>query len=234
MTDQSFWYFEEFDLFELLCPIKFAERTGKTQDNKVIKFKKGTNIYLPEDEADKVFLISSGRIKIGVYNNGGKEIIKTILEKGEVFGELAMIGQKKRSEFAYAMEDTETCICSLDEVKGLMKTHNAFQGFMMSVIGKRVVSVEKRLESLVFKDSRTRIVEYLIELVETRGQRVGYELLVRKFNTHQEIANLTATSRQTVTTLLNDLRNKNILTFDRKRLLVRDMDHLKKEALVEV
>jgi CRP/FNR family transcriptional regulator, cyclic AMP receptor protein len=47
--------------------------------------------------------------------------------------------------------------------------------------------------------------------------------------THQEIANLTATSRQTVTTILNELRNHNILTFDRKRMLIRDMDRLKSE-----
>jgi len=233
MTDQSFWFFEEFDLFEMICPTKFSERNDKTQDDKVVKYKKGTNIYIPEENADRIFIIASGRIKIGVYNNNGKEIIKTILDKGEVFGELAMIGQEKRTEFAYAMEDTVTCVCTMDEMRALMKSNNSLQGYMMSVIGKRVLSVEKRLESLVFKDSRTRIVEYLIDLVNTRGQRVGYELLVRKFNTHQEIANLTATSRQTVTTLLNDLRNKNILTFDRKRLLVRDIDQLKKEALAE-
>ena len=61
------------------------------------------------------------------------------------------------------------------------------------------------LESLVFRDSRSRIVEFLVELTRSRGQRVGYEWVVRKPITHQEIANLTATSRQTVTTTLNDL-----------------------------
>ncbi len=73
-------------------------------------------------------------------------------------------------------------------------------------------------------------MELLIEMVEKKGQRVGYEWVVRKFITHQEIANLTATSRQTVTTVLNDLRNKNLLTFNRRRLLVRDMDALKREV----
>jgi len=63
-------------------------------------------------------------------------------------------------------------------------------------------------------------------LVKKNGQRVGYEWVVRKFITHQEIANLTATSRQTVTTVLNELRADNLLTFNRKRLLVRDLDLL--------
>ena len=65
--------------------------------------------------------------------------------------------------------------------------------------------------------------------MDKRGQRVGYEWVVRKFITHQEIANLTATSRQTVTTVLNELRSKNLLTFNRKRLLIRDRDKLSEE-----
>jgi CRP-like cAMP-binding protein len=69
----------------------------------------------------------------------------------------------------------------------------------------------------------------LLQLTRKKGQRVGYEWVVRNFITHQEIANLTATSRQTVTTTLNDLRFKKLLTFNRSRLLVRDMDKLAQE-----
>lgn len=230
MTNQTFWYLENIDLHSILCPNKLGASDIHDKHSKV--FKKGENIYLPEDDADKIFFINEGRIKIGVYGNGGKEIIKAILGKGEVFGELALVGQDTRKEFAYVMEDTTVCSSTIEDLKSLMLENNSLQTFLMKVIGKRVMSVEKRLESLVFKDSRSRIVEYLLDLADKRGQRVGYELLVRKFNTHQEIANLTATSRQTVTTILNELRNKNILTFDRKRLLIRDMELLQKEALV--
>jgi CRP-like cAMP-binding protein len=86
------------------------------------------------------------------------------------------------------------------------------------------------LESLVFKDSRTRIVEFLVDLANRKGERVGFETVVRKFLTHQEIANLTATSRQTVTTVLNDLRSKELIKFDRRRLLIRDKERLQAEV----
>jgi CRP-like cAMP-binding protein len=115
-------------------------------------------------------------------------------------------------------------------MKSLMKDHNGLTLFIMKILGSRVLEMEQRLESLVFKDSRSRIVEFLLDLVKKKGQRVGYEWVVRKFITHQEIANLTATSRQTVTTVLNELRTKNLLTFNRKRLLVRDLDQLTAEA----
>jgi len=232
MTDQTFWHLENIDLFGLLCPNKLGNSDSMTHNSR--QFKKGSNIYLPEDDADKLFLINEGRIKIGVYGNGGKEIIKAIIGKGEVFGELAMVGETKRRDFAFAMEDTNVCMISMDELKGLMKENSALQIFLMKVIGNRIIKVEKRLESLVFKDSRSRIEEYLLELANTKGQRVGYEMLVRKFNTHQEIANLTATSRQTVTTILNELRTRNLITFDRKRLLIRDLELLQKEALATV
>ena len=115
-------------------------------------------------------------------------------------------------------------------MKSLMRDHNGLGLFLMKIMGSRMLDLEERLESLVFKDSRTRIIEFLYNLGEKKGQRVGYERVVRKFMTHQEIANLTATSRQTVTTILNELRNKNIITFNRRRLLIRDMDLLANEA----
>ena len=100
----------------------------------------------------------------------------------------------------------------------------------MRMLGDRLMDMEDRVESLVFKTSRGRIIGFLEKLVNRRGQRVGYEMLVRKFFTHQEIANLTATSRQTVTMVLNELRKKNILTFNRSRLLIRDMELLRAEV----
>ena len=125
------------------------------------------------------------------------------------------------------MEDAVICVLGVEEMRALMRDRSELNIFLMKIMGSRMLELEQRLESLVFKDSRSRIVEYLYDLANKKGQRVGYEMLVRKFLTHQEIANITATSRQTVNTVLNELRNKNILTFNRRRMLVRDMDKLK-------
>ncbi len=226
MKDQALWYLENVDVNGIFCPKKLGEQDEKMNHK---SFKKGDYIYLPEQNSDKIFFLTSGRVKIGSYGDNGKEITKAILEAGQVFGELAMIGQETRKDFAYAMETCQVCILSKEEMKALMKDHSGLSLFFMKIMGSRVLEMENRLESLVFKDSRSRIVEYLVNLVNTRGQRVGYEWVVRKFITHQEIANLTATSRQTVTTVLNELRTNELLTFNRKRLLVRDLDKLQGE-----
>jgi CRP/FNR family cyclic AMP-dependent transcriptional regulator len=228
MNDQSLWYLENIDVSGLFCPKKVGRGDLDRQHHK--GFKKGEYIYLPEEHADKIFFITQGRVKIGTYSDSGKEITKAIIGTGEVFGELSLIGANIRRDFAFAMEDTETCVMSVDDVKSMMRDHNVLSVFLMRIMGSRMLEMEQRLESLVFKDSRTRIIEFLHDLGMKKGQRVGYEMVVRKFMTHQEIANLTATSRQTVTTVLNELRNDNIITFNRKRLLIRDMDTLKAAA----
>ncbi len=226
MEDQAIWYLENIDVTGIFCPKKLGDQVN---DHTAKAYKKGEYIYMPDQSSDKVFFLTEGRVKIGTYSDTGKEITKAILGKGEVFGELSLIGEGVRRDFAYVMEPTKVCMVNSSEMKSLLKDHNGLSMFIMKIMGSRVLEMENRLESLVFKDSRSRIVEYLVDSVNKRGQRVGYEWVVRKFITHQEIANLTATSRQTVTTVLNELRASNLITFNRKRLLVRDLEALTKE-----
>lgn len=224
---QAFWYLENIDVTEMLCP----QKVGAAKDSLDHKtFLKGDYIFLPGEHADKVFFVMEGRVKIGSYSDTGKEITKVILGKGEVFGEMPLVGEEQRHNFAMAMEDTTTCILSVPQMRALLKDHSALSMFFLKIMGSRMLEMEKRLESLVFKDSRTRVIEFIRDLTTSKGQRVGYEWVVRKFLTHQEIANLTATSRQTVTTVLNELEGKNILTYNRRRLLIRDMDALTEQT----
>ena len=226
MSDKSFWFLENKDLDDLFSQTKM---NGGTQINNVVNFKKGDYVYMPEDSSDKIFFIISGKIKIGSYRENDKEVAHTILQKGDVFRELAMIGETSRKDFAQAIEDSEIIPIKLEEVKKQMKNHSGLSILIMKMMGARVHEMEQRLESLVFKDSRTRIIEFIILSLEKSGQRMGYEWVLRNFITHQDIANITATSRQTVTMVLNELKNENIIHFDRKRLLIRDLDRLKAE-----
>ena len=229
-SSQALWFLENIDVTNMLCPKK--QSAGMLDKHLHRNFKKGDYIYLPDEHSDKMYFLTTGRVKIGTYSDSGKEITKAILSMGEVFGEMSIIGEGKRRDFAYVMDDAEMCVLTIDDMKGLMRNNSSVALFMVKILGDRTRKMERRLESLVFKDSRTRIVEFLHQLAVEKGTRIGYEQEVRKFITHQEIANLTATSRQTVTTVLNELRNKNILVFNRRRMLVRDMELLAKEAIV--
>jgi len=110
-----------------------------------------------------------------------------------------------------------------------MTMHPELNTFIFQKLGQQQLEMEFRLAALKSKRSKVRIVEFIVQLAKRQGQRVGYEMLIRNFMTHQEIADVTSTARQTVTTELNELRRKGILKYDRRRLLIRDFKKLEIE-----
>lgn len=226
--DSNIWYLEEVDLKECFCPITSAEERYDKQPKKA--YKKGEFIYFSDDHSDKVFFIHKGAVKIAGYTEDGNEMIKAILHPGEVFGEMAVYGEEKRNDYAAAVEDTEVCILSKEDVVGLMRDVSGFQAFLNRLMGQRVIYTQKRLESLLFKDAKTRVAEYVLEQADKNGRKImDGSVVLRNYLTHQEIANFTGTSRQTVTTVLNQFRDDNILDFDRKRIRIKDIDRLRAE-----
>lgn len=225
MSNQgNIWFFEDIDLYNILCPHKVPSMKEKHAFH---KYKKDAFIYFEDEQSDQIYLIADGRVKIGSYTEDGREITKAILSIGEIFGELGLIGQETRTDFAQAMDDnTVICPMDIDDMKELMAQNKALNFKIYKLLGLRIKKMERKIESLVFKDSRTRIVEFLKDWATEKGKKVGFETMMKNYLTHKDIASLTGTSRQTVTTILNELKEKNIINFDRRRILVRDMDLL--------
>lgn len=223
-SQNNIWYFEDIDLYNILCPHKVPSMKDK---HTLHKYSKDSFIYFEDDQSDQIYLIAEGRVKIGSYTEDGREITKAILSAGEIFGELGLIGQEKRSDFSQSMDDNTTiCPMNIDEMKELMAQNKALNFKIYKLLGLRIKKMERKIESLVFKDSRTRIVEFLRDWANEKGKKVGFETMMKNYLTHKDIASLTGTSRQTVTTILNELKEKNIINFDRRRILIRDMNLL--------
>ncbi|MEQ8243052.1 Crp/Fnr family transcriptional regulator [Fulvivirga sp.] len=221
----NLWYFEDVDLFNVLCPHK-----TKVMHNThtFTNYKKNEFIYFPNDKAKYIYMIANGRVKLGHSTEDGKEVVKAILGTGEIFGELALTGEETRSDYAQAMDDnTSVCPVSIDEMRGLMAEDKELSFKIYKLIGLRIRKLERKIESLVFKDARTRIIEFLKDAAAWKGKKVGFETMIPTKLTHKDIANLTGTSRQTVTTILNELKEANLINFDRRKILIRDLEQLK-------
>ncbi|MFC2123739.1 Crp/Fnr family transcriptional regulator [Bacteroidota bacterium] len=213
------------DLFELLFIHKISSLEMK---HSLYHFNRDDFIYFEDEPSEHIFLIAQGRVKIGSYKEDGKEIVKTILGYGEIFGELALTGEDRRSDYAQALDnDTTIYPLGLDGMKDLMAENKPLNLKIYKLIGQRVRKLERKIESLLFKDARTRIMEFLRDMATEKGKKVGFEVMFKNNLTHRDIASLTGTSRQTVTTILNELKDQNIINFDRRRFLIRDMDKLK-------
>jgi CRP/FNR family transcriptional regulator, cyclic AMP receptor protein len=224
MNNSALWYFESVNLYQILCPHKVKTMADKHVYN---HYKKDQYIYFPDEAATHIYMIVSGRVRIGHYQDDGKEITSAILTTGEIFGELAVAGEEKRKDFAQAMEATVICPLSIIELADLMKENKELSFKILKLIGLRLMKLERKLELLVFKDARTRVIEFLKDAAAWKGKKVGFETMIPTRLTHKDIASLTGTSRQTVTTILNELKEKNLINFDRKKILIRDLASLK-------
>ena len=130
---KSFWFFEDVNLFNLLCPHKFKAYKNEHDFN---HYKKEDYIYFENDSSNKVYLIEKGKVKIGYYSEEGDEIVKAILTKGELFGEKAILGESKREEFAQSL-DNQTSICpvGVDTMHNLMRDNQSFSFRIYKFIG---------------------------------------------------------------------------------------------------
>jgi len=211
-----------------------SENLGHILGNRPqVSFKKGEYIYLPDENSQNIYFLTEGKVKIGTYGIAGKEITKNVFEAGDFFGESILFGETaKRRDYAMATENVKAFVISKGGLQVLFQKIPQLLSIMLNTIGARKLEMEERIESLYFKDSRSRIIEFLYKLGNKRGERIGYEIVIRKAMTHQEIANLTATSRQTVTTVLNELRSRNLIAFNRRRFLIRNMETLGVEGLI--
>ena len=224
-THSKLWYLEQVDLLKGLGD----EAIQRVADHTVAATaQKDQYIWFPEQPSNVIFFLKRGRVKIASMGEDGKEVIKAVLYPGEVFGELSLAGEDKRRDHAVALDnDVDICAMNIEDVQEMMRENPAVNLAMTRLIGERVISIERRLEGLIFKDSRTRIVDLLKEMAVKYGQQVGHETLLKHALTHQDFADLTATSRQTVTTVLNDLKKNDLVYMERGKLLIRDLKRLK-------
>lgn len=205
-------------MFKILCPHKFK---AYRKSHEFTSYKKQDYIYFEADNSNKVFLIEKGKVKIGYYNESGDEVVKAILTKGELFGEKAILGERMRDEFAQSI-DNETSICPIgvDTMHTLMRDNETFSFRVYKLIGFRFKKLERRLQLLLFKDSKTRLMEFLEELCDEYGydcKDTGNRVIKHPY-TQKDMASLIGTSRPTLNVLLNELKEEHLIDFNRKEI----------------
>lgn len=220
----------ETDLFEHIevlrgLPIEQQDFLGRYAQHK--SYGKNAFIYQPGEPAEWVYFVTDGVVKNGTVSKEGREVIKNLIYAGEMFGELGLSGIMERPDFAGTFKaGAEVMRLPLDAMKELIARNPEVGQRMIAKLGERVSRSEKRMEELVFHDARTRIIDFIKEQAGRSGVQFGDETLVNHGFTHQDMANITGTSRQLVTIVLNELRKKKHINFDRTSILVRNIKDL--------
>jgi CRP-like cAMP-binding protein len=221
-TAVKLWYLEQFDIMKLLSRRQMMEMAEMLVDK---HHKKDDPIMFPFNSQKTIYMLKKGAVKIGNYTENGEENLKYVLNDGNIFGEMALVDGNS-NDFAIAAEDSIICALNMDMLEDLMMRNKAFNSAVYKLIGFRLRKLETKLSSIIFKDSSTRMVDFLKEMAQDFGKESDGQIVVKNFLTNKEIAKLTFTSRQTVNSVLNKLKRNGNIDYNDRVIKILDLQNV--------
>lgn len=214
----------EIEIFQDLTQLEMEEMDRTTT---MSTCDPGRVFYGPDETGEVLFLLKSGRVQLYRLSPEGKKLVVSILEPGAIFGEMSLIGQGMHNAFAQAIEECTLCVMSRMDVEHLLVKKPKVGLRIMEVIARRLQDAESKLEDMAFKSIPSRLASLLIKLSDSNsnnGTVMGY--------THQDLAEMIGTYRETTTQTLNDFKNQGWINIERKRIDI--LDHTSLEELTKV
>ena len=220
---EKLWYLKRCELFQRLSP---EQLTALEYRCRIRNFSRGSPVYLPADEAQGVLLLASGRIKICSFTDDGKQAILAFIEPGELFGELALLDEGQREEYAEAVDKSAVILIPAAVMHELIAANPQLSLGVTKLFGLRRRRIERRIKYLLFRSNRDRLVHLLLEMAEEYGARNGAEIELKIRLSHQDLASIIGSTRETVTVVLGELVAEGTLRLGRRRIVVTNLERL--------
>lgn len=230
-ADKKFLLIKNYDLFSHITDEEYDELNIV---HHFIEAKKDEYIYFDSEYLNKLYFLKGGTIKVGYVDDQGNEIIKEIIQKGEVFGQFSLEKNNMNGEFAKAHKgDVSLCAFNILDFEQLLKKKPELAFHYSKQVGQKLRKLENRLVNLLNKDVKTRLTGFLIMLAKEHGETDNDDqYMIQNFLTHEDIAHLIGSTRQTVTTILNELEGEGLVKVNRKVIEVPSVKNLQKSLEV--
>jgi CRP/FNR family transcriptional regulator/CRP/FNR family cyclic AMP-dependent transcriptional regulator len=184
-------------------------------------------IILAEEEGDAMFIIAQGQVKVGIVSEDGREVILSLLGEGAVFGELALLDGKPRSANVVATQDTELyMVRRADFLQLIYKVPQIAVG-LLAELAARLRKTDRKIEGLALLDVTSRISETLLQLANEHGTQTEQGLTIESRPTHQQLASMSCTTRETVSRVLKRLEGQGYISSEGRSITILREEHRK-------
>ncbi len=186
----------------------------------------GRVFYGPEERGEVLFLLKKGRVQLYRLSPEGKKLVVALLEPGSIFGEMSLVGQGMHNTFAEAVEDCLLCVMSRMDVERLIQDKPKVGLRFLEAMADRLRDSEAKLEDLAFKSIPARLASLLLKLAHGDGNQSE----VVEGYTHQDLAEMLGTYRETTTQTLNEFKSKGWVDIQRKQIKIIDREALQAQS----
>lgn len=199
----------------------FAELTRERS------YPRGSVILFENDPGDSLFIVRSGRVKVVLIGEDGREVILGVLGIGQHFGELALIDEQPRSAHVIAMEDASLIVLRREDFRKRVEANPSVAWSLLTELSRRLRRADEKIGGLVLLDVPGRIARLLLDMAEESGGPA-----IEKSLTHQTIAQMIGASRETVSRAMKEFQDSGWITVERRRITLADQPALEQRAQV--
>jgi CRP/FNR family transcriptional regulator, cyclic AMP receptor protein len=185
-----------------------------------------TVIFQEGDNGEALYILVEGMVKLSKVDLGGYEKTLTLLKPPEFFGEMSLLGSKTRSATAIALNQVKTYLLFADDFNKLMQTYPTVTLNLTSTLAQRLRGMDDEAQILSYKDAQGRVAFVLLRLYRSGVVELNAQGNASVRLTHQELANLAGTSRETVTRALKVLEEIGVIETKPKEILITDISGL--------
>ncbi len=209
-------------LFASLAPAEVAAFAQLLREK---SYPKGSVILFEDDPGDALFVVRSGRVKVVLVAEDGREVILGILGGGDHFGELSLIDDEPRSAHVVAMEESTLLVLRRDDFRRRVEQNPAVAWALLIEMSNRLRRADEKIGSLVLLDVPARIARVLLDASSTT--RDGE---IEKPLTHQTIAHVIGASRETVSRAIREFVDAGWITTGQRKIRIADRAALEKRS----
>lgn len=193
------------------------------------KYKKGSILFFEDDKGDEFYIIKSGLVKVYRMDEQ-KEIILSLFRGGDFFGDMALLSpESRRSATAETLEPTVLYSLSRTEFRRYLEECPQLAIRMLEIVALRLRKTNELIQDLTLLDVRRRVYKLLLRLAEEYGVKEGPATVVHVKLTHQQLAGMAGTVRESVTKVLLELQDENLLSFQNRHMVLTNPEKLQQK-----
>lgn len=224
---KALWYLKQTDLFDVLDDDDLAQLSKSVKEKEV---KRREQVFLPGQPGHVVYVLKAGRIKLSLMTAEGRPLTLDILEPGDIFGEISPTENTRDDTVAEAMEDSYVCEMSQESFAMLIRANPELALRVVELMDENRRKFQVRLDELLYQDVPTRLARLLLRLAEEYGTVGPDGIRLRLGLTHEELANLIATTRETLSKFMSEFRARRLVDYDAKQILLLELPGLREQA----
>ena len=186
------------------------------------KYTSGEYFFLEDSEGEQCFFVIHGSVKVTRLSKDGREVILAILSEGEFFGEMSLLDGDARSANVIALEDTKVFTLNRQDFLNVIKENPLIAIELIKVLGQRLRKSDRQITSLSLSDAEKRIALCVLRIADEQGTIQRGLVSIIKMPIQQDIANMSGTSRETVSRTLKLFETEGFITRDGRKLIILD------------